>query len=87
MATRGSEQLKKAFRPSITGAELSRQLGVSRQAVSGWVNGDFLPSPDMMARIEDILGIPMRSWTEELPGEDREEGASDASDLTGTEHG
>jgi transcriptional regulator with XRE-family HTH domain len=45
-------------------ADLAEKLGVSRQAVSDWVSGDSQPKPDLMAKIEDLLGIPMRSWTE-----------------------
>lgn len=71
--------MRQRFRPSITGADLARKLGVSRSAVSGWLAGEYLPTPELMARIEDLTGIPMRSWTEpELEG---------AAELTGTEHG
>jgi transcriptional regulator with XRE-family HTH domain len=48
----------------MTQAELARRLGVSRQAVTAWLNGSK-PDADSMAKIEDLLGIPMRAWAEE----------------------
>lgn len=46
-------------------SKLAEELGVSPQAVSGWVIGKSKPTPELMARIEDLVGIPMRAWTEE----------------------
>lgn len=64
--TAGQERLNEALRPRrvMTQAELARRLGVSPQAVSDWLRGDSQPKPDHMAKIEDLLGIPMRSWTD-----------------------
>jgi transcriptional regulator with XRE-family HTH domain len=63
-----SELLKEALNPKvISRADLAAKLGVSRQAVSDWLNGDALPTADRMAQLEDLLGIPMRSWTEPVP--------------------
>lgn len=76
---RAAIELRKRFRPAMTGAELARELGVTRQAVGNWLAGTHLPSPDLMARIEDLTGIPMRAWTEDVESEDCE-------GLTGTEH-
>lgn len=45
-------------------AELARKLDVTPQAVSGWLKGKALPSPDLMAKLEDLTEIPMRAWTE-----------------------
>jgi transcriptional regulator with XRE-family HTH domain len=51
----------------MSAADLARELGVSPQAVSGWIHGRALPSAEYMARLEDLLGIPMRDWTEPAP--------------------
>ena len=65
MRTRGEIQLGEALRPKVMSqSDLAKELGVSPQAVSGWVIGRAKPTPDLMARIEDLLGIPMRAWTE-----------------------
>jgi transcriptional regulator with XRE-family HTH domain len=48
-------------------SDLARQLEVSPQAVSEWVRGAKQPSAERMAQIEDLLGIPMRAWTELVP--------------------
>jgi transcriptional regulator with XRE-family HTH domain len=65
MTTAGSKLLAQAVRPRVMApGELAKRLGVSPQAVSGWVTGKSKPAPDVMARLEDLLGIPMRAWTE-----------------------
>lgn len=46
---------------------LSAKLDVTRQAISLWLAGDALPSPERMKEIEDIYGIPMREWMEAAP--------------------
>jgi transcriptional regulator with XRE-family HTH domain len=76
MVTQGSAKLADALKPKVMSqAELARRLGVSPQAVSGWVMGNAKPTADLMAKIEDVLGIPMRAWTE--PAEDDgEQGAA-----------
>lgn len=44
-------------------------LGVTVQAVSGWIHGRGRPSPRIMKILEDDkdIGIPMREWLEEEP--------------------
>lgn len=42
-----------------------RGTHVDAPMVSRWVGGRT-PSPEHMARIEDLLGIPMRAWIEEI---------------------
>lgn len=44
--------------------EGSPRLQVDAPMVSRWVGGR-LPSPEHMARIEDLLEIPMRAWAED----------------------
>lgn len=75
MKTAASRLLEEAVRPKVMApGELAKRLGVSPQAVSGWVTGKSKPAPDVMARLEDLLKIPMRAWTEALaedePGKD-----------------
>ncbi len=58
--------MAEALRPKVMSqSDLARELGVSPQAVSGWIVGRSKPTPELMARIEDLLSIPMRAWTEE----------------------
>lgn len=54
--------------------ELAKRLDVSRQAVSSWLLGHSVPSPERMAELERVYGIPMRTWTE--PASDSAEGAA-----------
>ena len=53
----------------MTQSALAETLGVSPQAVSGWVTGKSKPEPKYMAKLEDLLGIPMRAWMEEVESE------------------
>lgn len=64
--TVGSRLLKAAFDNggAWTQASLARELDVKRQAVGQWVSGDAQPKPTLMAKLEDLLGIPMRAWTQ-----------------------
>lgn len=45
-------------------ANLARKLGVKRQAVAQWLSGVAQPKPKIMAKLEDLLAIPMRAWTQ-----------------------
>lgn len=64
MISKGAAALSAKLEPQMTATELARRLGVTPQAVSGWVRGKALPSPKMLRALEDVLGIPMRAWTE-----------------------
>jgi len=44
---------------------LARRLNITQQALSGYLTGKFKPEAEIMARIEDELGIPMRDWLTE----------------------
>ncbi len=73
MHTSGSVRLGEALSPKVMSqAELARKLDVSAQAVSDWVAGKSKPKPDLMAQIEDLTGIPMRAWTEEIATEPKD---------------
>jgi transcriptional regulator with XRE-family HTH domain len=54
-------------------SELAAELGVTQQAVSCWLNGQRKPSPERIARIEELLGVPANGW------DVIEEAASEAS--------
>ena len=72
-----SERLSELVSPKVMSqSELARRLDVSPQLVSDWVHGRKTPSPDLMRKVEDLIGIPMRDWTEE---------PSEAPAPTGTE--
>lgn len=66
-----------------TQAELAKELGVTPQAVSGWIHGRGRPSPRLMKQLEESSGIPMRDWLEPQEPED----AAEEPSRTGTEHG
>jgi len=64
--TKASLALAKALRPKVMSAvDLARKLGISKQTVSDWVAHRSRPEPERMAQLEELLGIPMREWTEE----------------------
>lgn len=48
----------------VNASELARRLDVTPQAVSAWLKGRATPSTDMLRKLEDETGIPMRDWTE-----------------------
>ena len=52
-----------------TQAELAQALGVTQQAVSGWLRGRCRPEPDTMLQVEALYGVPVRAWLE--PANDR----------------
>lgn len=64
MLSKGAATLYAKLAPQMTAAELARRLGVTPQAVSGWIKGKAIPSPKMLRALEDVMGIPMRAWTE-----------------------
>lgn len=79
--TKASRALTEALTPKLTQEELAERLGVTQQAVSSWANGRTKPSAEVMAKIEDLLGISMRSWVESAVKSDD---AGDSPAPTGT---
>lgn len=80
-----SRRLAEALRPKVMSqSELAEKLEVSPQAVSKWVRGDGRPAPKLMAKIEEVLGIPMREWADESPEEAPAEEAPPASERNPT---
>jgi transcriptional regulator with XRE-family HTH domain len=67
-----AEKLEPRTTLGMTAAELARKLGVTPQAVSGWIKGKAVPTPETLRALEDVTGIPMRAWTE--PAVDASEG-------------
>ena len=69
---RGTELIREKLSGHGKQADFVRQFNddydgtkVDAPMVSRWVGGR-MPSPEHMARIEDLLEIPMRAWTEEV---------------------
>ena len=69
-ATTLSDLLEPTTKLGMTAADLARRLGVTPQAVSGWLKGRATPTPETLRQLEDIAGIPMRDWTEPDPAVD-----------------
>lgn len=72
--TRGSEQLRQLLphgeqKKFVDKFNEGRDEGqrIDQSMVSRWASGKRPPAPEYMARIEDLLGIPMRAWVEEIP--------------------
>jgi len=50
--------LKKTMKiQSVTQAEISRKMGVTKQAVNNWTRGISLPSPKYMKKLSDYLKV------------------------------
>lgn len=61
----------------MTQSGLARELGVTQQAVSAWINGRLRPNGERISRIQELLGIAKNEW--DLPPEAAEEEVSPAS--------
>ena len=44
-------------RAGMSGPEVARALGVSRQAVDYWVRGTKWPNPDRLPALAELLGV------------------------------
>ena len=44
----------------ITGAEIARRIGVSKQVVHKYKNGETRPNLDTLARLADTLGVTVQ---------------------------
>lgn len=49
------QKLRKSY--GMNQVELSRELGVTKQAVSNWENKNILPSIDLLIRIADFFSV------------------------------
>ncbi len=45
-------------------ATLAAQVGVSRAAVTQWMNGDRLPGQDRRRTLRELFGVPEGAWDE-----------------------
>ncbi len=50
-------------RVGLSAADLARELGVSREAVSKWLNGKSTPKPDKLLRLGMLLGLSFDELT------------------------
>lgn len=50
---------------SVTGADVARALGVSKQTVSCWRSGKKLPEPSMRRALETAYAIPCAAWEQQ----------------------
>ena len=41
----------------ITQVDLAKKLGVTKQSVSNWENGNIQPSVEMIAKISEVLNV------------------------------
>jgi transcriptional regulator with XRE-family HTH domain len=67
--TKAASALADRVRPApsesgYTQQSLADELGVTRAAVNEWCRGKARPRPDVMRRLEELLGITMQDWTE-----------------------
>lgn len=52
------EQIKKLRQSSnLSQVCLARKLGVTKQSISNWENGNIMPSIDMLIRLAEIFGV------------------------------
>ena len=66
----------------VSQVALARVLGVTKQCVSNWENGNVLPSIEMLVRLADLFGVT----TDYLLGRE-ERTALDVSSLTEAQRG
>lgn len=52
------------IRQELTPQQLATRLGVRPSTVHNWEAGHSRPSFDTAARIEALMGIPMREWSQ-----------------------
>lgn len=45
-----------------TQKEIADRLGVSQQAVSAWLRGEYLPERKHREKLEEFFGIPASDW-------------------------
>ncbi len=55
--------IKRRKELGITQDELADKLGVSRQSISKWENGECMPDSDKLIRLSDVLGMSLDELT------------------------
>lgn len=71
--TRGSKKLKELLaghgkQRKFVALCAKKGLAIDEPTVSRWVRAERKPTREQMAKLEDIVGIPMRAWVEEAKG-------------------
>lgn len=56
-------------RRGLSDGACADQLGISRAYLSQILHGDRRPSVDMLTRMMDVTGIPIRAWASGESGE------------------
>jgi transcriptional regulator with XRE-family HTH domain len=69
--TRGAVLLIEGTRPpppssGLTQSEVAERLGVHRSLVSHWAMGVSRPKLDHAVKLQEIMGIPVEAWTENV---------------------
>lgn len=59
--TAGEMILQTRREKGLSQEQLAEALDVSRQTVSRWENGERVPASDNLARLSQVLGVPMES--------------------------
>src|SRR3990172_1641588 len=55
----------------LTAISLAELVGVTRQAISQYENGDAAPGPDIMDRLCTVLNLPAQFFSRRIPGRER----------------
>lgn len=55
------ELAMRRHKPPLRVTDLATRLGVTKGTVSHWLNGRFLPQPDMRPRLAGVLGVS-QAW-------------------------
>lgn len=50
----------------VSQADLAAYLGCHYRTIAVWESGNSGPSRDAAVRLEEVIGIPARSWSEPL---------------------
>jgi len=53
----GSEIRAARLRAGLTQEGLARQIDVTMNTVARWERGEFAPSPELAAKLADVLGL------------------------------
>jgi transcriptional regulator with XRE-family HTH domain len=79
-ASLGAKRLREALRPRMKASELAEKLGVTQQAINAWLCGSARPTVEHMAKLEELAGVPLRSWLEPWDEEEPSDGATGTED-------
>jgi transcriptional regulator with XRE-family HTH domain len=63
---RAAVLLRGLVSPQVSQEVVAEALDCSQQAVSAWVNGTSKPSLERMLKLEQLYGIPVAAWAEDV---------------------